>query len=253
MLFSRSVFIGINPQGSGRSVSYAALDNRLQVMALGKGDPDAAVAFVGGQQQAVVAIQGPPRLNNRLLRDDSMNLEIPASARSKRKKDMRVVEDELIKRKFKVYKTPSSEADAKPWMSLSIDLYAQLAGLGYKFYPNEKSKLLLMESISEVSFQAWMGNKLFRKGSLEGRLQRQLGLYKLGVEIPDPMLYFEEITRYRIFRGELPESGLYSGSEIQVLALAYTAWAALTRPDEIQLLGDRAEGQVVIPTANLEP
>jgi hypothetical protein len=76
-------------------------------------------------------------------------------------------------------------------------------------------------------------------------------LYELGMEIPDPMLIFEEVTRHRILQGRLLEDYLYSPSELQALAVAYTVWAVVNRPQEVSFLGDDAEGRIVVPVKSL--
>jgi hypothetical protein len=83
--------------------------------------------------------------------------------------------------------------------------------------------------------------------SLEGRIQRQLSLYDLGMDIPDPMNFFEEITRYRLLKGILVEEGLYSSLELNAIAAAYMAWAVIQRPEEVTFVGDEGEGQVAVP------
>ena len=83
--------------------------------------------------------------------------------------------------------------------------------------------------------------------SLEGRIQRQLSLYALGMDIPDPMNFFEEITRYRLLKGILVEEGLYASAELNAIAAAYVAWAVIQRPGEVAFVGDEGEGQVVVP------
>ena len=89
--------------------------------------------------------------------------------------------------------------------------------------------------------------------SLEGRLQRQLVLHSQGLDIPDPMRFFEEITRYRIIKGMLPLEVLYEARKLDALAAAFTAWVAATAPSEVTLLGHPDEGLMVLPVSELKP
>ena len=73
------------------------------------------------------------------------------------------------------------------------------------------------------------------------------------MEVPDPMRLFEEITRYKILQGQLPLDDLYSVEELEALIAAYTAWKAASEPDEITLMGERTEGEIVIPVKELKP
>ena len=92
----------------------------------------------------------------------------------------------------------------------------------------------------------------FPKPTLEGRLQRQLKLYDRGLHIIDPMSFFEEITRFKLMKGILPTDMLYSPDQLDVLAAAYTAWLATHRPEEVTRLGDRSEGQMILPVGELK-
>jgi predicted RNase H-like nuclease len=93
----------------------------------------------------------------------------------------------------------------------------------------------------------------FPKYALEGRLQRQLVLYEHKVRLPDPMLVFEEITRFRLLKGILSLDQLYHAGELDALAAAYTAWMAANHAEQVSLLGDAQEGQIVLPVAKLKP
>jgi len=51
---------------------------------------------------------------------------------------------------------------------------------------------------------------LYSKPTLEGRLQRQIALYEQGIDMKDPMEFFEEITRPQIAARSVPDgTGLY--------------------------------------------
>jgi hypothetical protein len=77
-------------------------------------------------------------------------------------------------------------------------------------------------------------------------------LYDRKVKVPDPMRFFEEITRFRLLNGILPEEGLYSAEELDALVAAYTAWQAALNPEQVTLLGDPQEGQIVLPAEKLK-
>jgi len=86
-----------------------------------------------------------------------------------------------------------------------------------------------------------------RKDSLEGRMQRQLLLFREGVEIPDPMDAFEEITRHHLLEGSLTLPRLFTHDELDALVSAYTAYVAARHPGRVTLVGDPEEGQIVVP------
>ena len=66
------------------------------------------------------------------------------------------------------------------------------------------------------------------------------------------MRVFEEITRYRLLQGILPLDNLYSAGELDALVAAFTAWVAATSPEGVTVLGAPEEGQIVLPSAELQ-
>ena len=59
MLFTESVWVGIDASGGRKSFTYAALDHNLSVVALADAEMDDVAAFLGGQKSATVAINAP--------------------------------------------------------------------------------------------------------------------------------------------------------------------------------------------------
>ena len=59
MLFSKTTFIGIDPSGGRHPFTYAALDEECQLVALASGETEDVLAFLGGQQATVVAVNAP--------------------------------------------------------------------------------------------------------------------------------------------------------------------------------------------------
>jgi hypothetical protein len=72
-------------------------------------------------------------------------------------------------------------------------------------------------------------------------------LYDLGVNIPDPMDFFEEITRYRVMRGQVPDEMIYSTARVQALAAAFLAWQVKNEPEKVAKVGAPVEGFVSFP------
>ena len=77
-------------------------------------------------------------------------------------------------------------------------------------------------------------------------------LYDEGLQIPDPIEFFEEITRHRLLQGILPLDELYTQGELDALVAAHTAWLAASHPTQVTALGDPSEGVVVVPAAELK-
>ncbi len=83
-------------------------------------------------------------------------------------------------------------------------------------------------------------------------MQRQLVLFERGVRIPDPMDFFEELTRHKLLNGILPSGLVYQPEQLDALVAAYTAWLAGERATELTRLGATEEGYVHLPVANLK-
>jgi predicted RNase H-like nuclease len=138
-------------------------------------------------------------------------------------------------------------------MRMGFKVYRRLEGLGYESYPaGDGAYLQWMEVYPHASYTCLLGLTPFPKHTLEGRLQRQLVLYELKMNVPDAMRVFEEITRHRLLKGILSIDSLYSPGELDALVAAYTAWVAATQPDQTLVLGDPQEGQIVLPVPVLK-
>ncbi len=253
MLFKESLFIGIDPPSGAKSLTYAALDKDLNLIALAKGDLNEVAAFVGGQKGAYVGVNAPRRLNQGLMKKDSVRDKLTPRPNPGRYIAFRVAEYNLIQKNIRIPKTSDKISDCPGWMVNGFTLYRLLEEMGFKDFPADDHKQQMLEIYPHAAYTALLKKIPFLKKTLEGRLQRQLLLHSLSIDVPDPLRLFEEITRYKIIQGQLPLEGLYSVEELEALIAAYLAWKAASEPDEITLLGERKEGQIVIPVKDLKP
>jgi len=253
MLFTESTFIGIDPTAGQKPMAFAAIDRNLKLLAMDEGSIDEITAFVGGQQSAVVGITSPQKVNQGLMKKDEIRDNLKPVPRPGRWMGFRVAEYQLRQHKIHIMRTCSEEEKCPKWMQTGFDLYRRLKSMGYSNYPAEDGDSQLIEVYPHAVFTTLLGRPPFSKSSLEGRLQRQLVLHSQGLEIPDPMRFFEEITRYRIIKGMLPLDALYEAPKLDALAAAFTAWVAATAPGEVTLLGHPDEGLMVLPVPELNP
>jgi hypothetical protein len=253
MLFNETTFIGIDPTTGKRPMAYAALDRDLQPLALGEGDLDAVTAFVGGQQAAFVALNAPSQPNQGLMKHPTVRESLNPVPRPGRWEGFRVAEYLLYQRKIRIPRTKAKPENCPVWMQVGFELYKRLKGLGYQPYLTPEAPCQVMEVYPHAAYTVLLNSAPFPKNSLEGRLQRQLVLHNQGLYVPDPMRVFEEITRYRLLQGILPLEDLYSPRELDALVAAFTAWVAATSPEGVTVLGDPQEGQIVLPSAELQP
>ena len=252
MLFNQMTFIGIDPTAGQKPFCYAALDHELRPIALGAGRLDEILAFSAGQRQAVIAVCSPRRPNQGVMTRQEVRQQLNPLPASGRWVDFRLADYLLRQRNIVIPQTPSDLSVCPKWMQMGFSLYTHLEKLGYRTYPIDGAELQTLEVYPHASFTVLMKKIPFPKYTLEGRLQRQLVLYENNIRLPDPMRFFEEITSHKLLKGILPTENLYSAGELDALVAAYTAWLAVTRPKDVLLLGDAQEGQIVLPTGELE-
>ena len=252
MLFEKATFIGIDPTAGVKPFVYAALDAERRLLALGQGGLDDVLAFAAGQRQAVVGVCAPQRPNQGVMGRDGVRQGLAQPPRPGHWVDFRLADYLLRQRGIPIPQTPAQEETCPNWMRMGFNLHRRLEALGYRPYPQEGADLQCLEIYPHAGFAALLGVLPFAKHSLEGRLQRQLALYDLKMDVPDPMDFFEEITRYKLLHGVLPMADLHTPSELDALLAAYTAWLAAGHPEMVTLVGDVEEGQIVLPVGELK-
>ncbi len=245
-------FIGIDPTAGRKPILFAALDQDLQLLTIDSGSLDEVTAFIDGQQSAYVAINGPRMPSQGLMARDMVRQSLSPTPPAGRWKGSRVADFQLFHMGIRTFSTPSETDRCPGWMQRGFCIYERLQQLGFENYPHDGATHQVIEVYPHASYAALLGQLPFDKDSLEGRVQRQLVLYEAEVDIPDPMRFFEEITRFKFLQGILPLGELLEPAELDALVAAYTAYLAATLPDQTCMIGHPEEGQVVIPTAELE-
>jgi hypothetical protein len=253
MLFNNAVFVGIDPTAKGRPLTYAALDEDLQVIALKKADPRDVLAFLGSLNRAFVGVNAPQRPNQGLMKQEEIRQQLNPVPNPGSWTNFRVAEYQLFQHNIRIPHTDRDVEDCPSWMQGGFEIYKHLTEFGYHAYPEEDCPQQYLEVYPYAAYAVLLKRLPFPKKTLEGRLQRQVLLYSRSVEVPNAMRVFEEITRYRLLQGILPLERLHSAEELDALVAAYTAWLAAAEPDQMTLVGDPREGQIVLPCPVLEP
>jgi hypothetical protein len=220
-------FVGIAYCGGQQPLALATLDSRQKVQALSQGRLADIHSYIAGQSE-VVLVCGLP-------------LSRPPSG------ELRGVEDELLQRGLPGHQTPAEPTPLHPAARIGLQLAEIFATLGYSQDTEKDSPHSLAESHPGAAFQHLLGLRPFDSHTLEGRLQRQLILFEREMPIPDPMNFFEEVTRHKLMHGVLPTKDLYSPGELNALILAHTAWLVANQPGKILALGTPASGQILLP------
>ncbi|MEJ5239902.1 MAG: DUF429 domain-containing protein [Anaerolineales bacterium] len=230
------MYAGIDPGGREKTFTLAILDENLRPQVLCEAEGDEVLAFVANWEEGAMAIQAPATVARGRARQRERGQRI----------NQRLAEYELRQRGFPIANTPADERLCPAWMQSGFDLYRRLQAAGWQTYP-QHGKRLLIESNPLVGFWSLLGQPPMPRQSLEGRLQRQLVLYDCGLQVRDPMLFFEEITRHRLRKGRLPWEWVYTPSELDALLAAYTAYLVKQHPQQTWQVGDEEEGVIVLP------
>jgi hypothetical protein len=198
---------------------------------------------------ALVAVDAPQSLNAGLMASPDYRARLVPPPTPGRWQGYKVCEYLLRQHGIGLYATPADEAAAPSWMRMGLQLYAGLRDAGYTRYPAGAAPRQFFEVHPHACFTVLLGHLPTPKQLLEGRLQRQLVLFRAGVGVPDPMAALEELTAHHLLAGDLALPGLLSHDALDALAAAYTACLAGTAPQHTTPIGDPDEGQILLPIA----
>lgn len=246
---SPEIYLGIDPTAGRSPYTWAALDADCRLVMLAGGELEEVLALVGSHGSASVAVNAPPRPNRGLVRAKLAGEQASGNLRGA---DMRLVEHLLRLRGISVPPTPSRPETCSSWIQMGFNLHRNLEELGFQLFPTADATRQRMETNPHAVFCALLGQIPLPKPTLEGRLQRQLALHGMGEDITDPMEFFEEITRHKILLGALPMDFIYTPEELDALAAAFTAWSAVNSPVELTIVGEKDEGQMILPIQELK-
>ena len=245
--------IGIDIAPSRRPFSYAALDSEKRLLAMGQCQILEVLAFTSGQQQAVIALNAPFRPNQGLMQQDEVRKSLSPRPTGSHWTDLRVAEYQLHTAGITIPHTPSREKDCHTWQRHGFTLAHNFADYGFRQYaPSEDAPLQMLETQTDAVFHLTTGFAPVEDKLLEGRLQRQLLLHEHNLPVIDPMDLFEEITRFRLLKGELAINNVLSTGELNALTAAWLAWLAVNEPEKIQKFGVAEEGEIYLPLAKEE-
>lgn len=252
MLFDTSLFIGVDPSGGRKPFTYAAMDQNEKLVALGGGEIEDVLTFIGGQPGALVAVNAAQSPSKGLVRQENIRQSLPPLHIAGRSLDMRLGEHQLRQHGINVPMTPARKELCSNWVQAGFDFYARIKQLGFRAFPAEQAAYQHLETNAQACFCVLIGQNPLPRTSLEGRLQRQLVLYEQGMNIRDPMDFFEELTRHKLLHGNLPLDQIYASEELDAIAAAHVAFLAGRHPGRIMQVGDADEGQITLPVLELK-
>ncbi len=253
MDLSLTRFIGIDLSGTRGSFTCAVLDENRRIQFRGEVTQMEWLVKLGECPVAIAAITSPINLNEGVMADEVRRSQLNVPPPSKKYNNLRLCEYELLVRRFTATRTPGRFEDCSPAIQRSLRFTSNLAAQGFQRWPAPGAERQLMEVHPESAYAELLGAKLNPAKTLEGRIQRQLILQEEHLNVRDPMIFFEEITRRKMLTGQLPEGILISPAELNALIAAYTAWSTYTNPTRVTRLGDLNEGHIVLPFNSRNP
>jgi hypothetical protein len=245
---SNRVFAGVDLSTNRRGLTVALLTPRLDVQSLKRQSLEETVAELSSCAEITVAVGGPLRCAANPAADPPADAAPPKSAARR----TRASDAGLSRRGIPARRPPLRENDAPAWMRCGFGLARQLAGNGFAEGRAACSEpRVLLEIQPAACASVLLGRLPYGRGTLEGRIQRQLALMRERVALPDPMDALEELTAHHVLSGRMELKGIFEAGELDALLAAFTAWRAFAHPESVAWLGDDADGWLCLPAKEL--
>ncbi len=234
-------FVGIDVNNRPPYYHLAAIDSQLHFRSELTGDWEELTQFLSKTDKLIIGINAPLSINTGYLTQSNLPKHHPG-----RWPNCRRVEFELAQHGAPVYFTPNDPHKMPAAMSRGFTMSRQLIDLGYELSVNQTEKSLI-EVPADAAFWSIMQGEMIDQNQLLGRIQRQMILYELGFHLPDPMEFFEEITRFKIKMGSIPLDLMLTPQQLNARIVAYTAQQLWKNPERVAKLGYQQEGYLYLP------
>ncbi|MCD6475296.1 MAG: hypothetical protein J7K85_03390 [Anaerolineaceae bacterium] len=235
-------FVGIHINRQAPHFVYIAADEDFSPLAIDNCDEENLLSYLSGQENSFLAINASLQLNQGLLRLSTYKKHTRG-----RRPNIRKVEYELQQYNIEMYHTPDQISKCAPEVKLGIKLNGYLNDLGYKTFSSDQSSQMFLETPSNAAFWSLIEGNLIPEEGIIGRMQRQQILYDLELPVPNPMTFFEEITRYKLRNGKIPFKKILPACELNAWIGVYTAHKAWSDPDSLTPMGNSEEGSIYLP------
>jgi hypothetical protein len=253
MLFERTIYLGIEPASGRRKSALAALDSSMNPVRLERGSLSSILASAAGMNAAAAGVTTPQCANKGLMQRRNIRYLRGLNPEGSQFSKYRVCEYELQTRKLRLKPAPASVEDPIGAVRNGFRLYRGLREMGYTAYDldNRSDGQTYLEVPERAAFTAMLKVRPYRANTLEGRMQRQLALYMAGLDLANPLMVLEEITRHKLLTGALDLEQLLEPAFLAALAAAYTAYLAGEQPEKVTQVGDPEDGLITLPVEEL--
>jgi hypothetical protein len=240
-------FMGIDLTNQRSYFTCAVLDSSRQITFCGTISPLEWQSLLSKNLDTLAAINSPLTLNGGFMADPDYRITLTPVPPKSRFTNLRVCEYQLLNQGISTSRTSADVSRFSPALQRAFQFTSDLGLNGFQFWPSANSRYQMVETQADAAFQSMLGIKPFTGSSLEGRIQRQLLLQNKGIAVPDAMGFFEEITRFRLLSGKLPDEKILPLPSLNALVAAYTAWVVLNRPSDYIRFGEPNESILYIP------
>lgn len=234
-------FVGLDVNSRPPYYSAIAIDANGNYLLAINGNWEEIIETFRPYENILISINTPVRPNIGLL------------TQSKRKKhkpgkwpDVRLIEYMLEEYGAPIYHTPKKKGNLLAAQQYGFQLIERIKIEGFHAYGIEQSRCFC-EVPAETAFWSIERKHLFDGQNFIGQIQRQLLLLELGINLPDPMAFFEEITRYKLLTGNAPLEMILETSILNAWINAFTAKRIKQNPSQVSTLGDPQEGLIYLP------
>ena len=246
---SNRVFAGVDLSTSRLGLTVALLTPRLDVLSVKRQSLEDTVAELSARPEVTAAVGGPLHPCATIVEPDPPAEGVQRKSAARR---TRAADSALSRRGIPVRRPPIQEGEAPAWMRCGFELARQLAARGFAEGKDACAQpRFLLETHPAACVSVLLGKLPYGRGTLEGRIQRQLALLRERVALPDPMDALEELTAHHILSGRMELKGIFEAGELDALLAAFTAWRAYTHPESAAWLGDDADGRLCLPAKEL--
>jgi hypothetical protein len=235
-------YIGLDINSRSPYYSALAIDTKLTPLFELSGNWEELLGSLKEYERIIVAINTPTMVNKGFLTQSHIKKHKPGKW-----PDVRRIEYELEEYGAPIYHTPKKKSNLLAVQQHGFLLIQNLVEAGFKQY-GEASEKVFLEVPAETAFWSLETKPLYAADSFIGQIQRQLMLLELGINLPDPMDFFEEITRFKLLTGKVSLEMILETPRLNTWINAYTALLIEQNPSRVARFGYPQEGFLYLPS-----
>lgn len=246
MLYQNDVFVGVDVSSGTMPYIVAVINNAGNLLALEKCALDEALKFCAGYGTVIVAVNASRSIMKMQSNDQVFQAADTLKPVILKSRSYRNAEWKMKSMGIRFTKSPARNGSLPPCITNGIKFYQQVE----QFIGSSRDGRSIIETNAQASFHQLLGRPPLQRNNIEGRIQRQLTLLDGGIKLPDPMSFYEEVTRYRLLHGILPDEMLFSPRQLDALICSLVARISFQDPENILTIGDDTGGWVVLPSGS---